>query len=173
MTPWTVALQASLSSTISQSLLTFVSIYSVMLSNHLILCLYFSFCLQSLPASGSFPMSQLVTSGGQSIRASAPAPLFQWIFRIHFLSVQSLLCVWLFVTPWTAACQALLSITNSWSLLNVHWAGDAIQPSPPAFNLSQHEGLFQWVGSSHQVAQVLKLQLQHQSFQWILRVDFL
>ena len=58
--------------------------------------------------------------------------------------------------------------------------GDTIQPphpwwspSPPAFNLSQHQGLFQWVGSSHQVAKVLELQLQHQSFQWIFRTDFL
>ena len=55
---------------------------------------------------------------------------------------------------------------------HVHRVGDAIQlfhplssPSPPAFNL------FQWVGSSHQVAKVLELQLQHQSFQWILRAD--
>ena len=46
-------------------------------------------------------------------------------------------------------------------------------PSPPAFSLSQHQGLFQWVGSSHQVAKVLELQLQHQSFQWIFRTDFL
>ena len=72
-TPWTTACQAPLSSTISQSLLTFVSIYSVMLPNHLILCLYFSFCLQSFPASGSFPMSWLFTSGGQSTGASASA----------------------------------------------------------------------------------------------------
>ena len=57
---------------------------------------------------------------------------------------------------------------------HVHWVGDAIQPShplsppsPSAFNL------FQWVGSSHQVSKVLELQLQHQSFQWIFRVDFL
>ena len=62
----------------------------------------------------------------------------------------------------------------------VHWLRDAIQPShplsspsPPAFNLSQHQDLFQWVSSLHQVAKVLELQLQHQSFQWIFRVDFL
>ena len=42
-----------------------------------------------------------------------------------------------------------------------------------SFSLSQNQGLFQWVGSSHQVAKVLELQLQHQSFQWIFRVDFL
>ena len=46
-------------------------------------------------------------------------------------------------------------------------------PSPPAFNLSQHQGLFQWVSSSPQVAKVLELQLQHQSFQWIFRTDLL
>ena len=64
--------------------------------------------------------------------------------------------------------------------LHVHCVGDAIQPphlllppSPPAFSLSQHQGLFERVSSSHQVANVLKLQLQHQSFQQIFRVDFL
>ena len=46
-------------------------------------------------------------------------------------------------------------------------------PSPPAFNLSQHQGLFQSVGSSHQVAKLWELQLQHQSFQLIFSVDFL
>ena len=63
---------------------------------------------------------------------------------------------------------------------HVHWVDDAIQPphplwpsSPSALNLSQHQGLFQWVGSSHQLIKVLDLQLQHQSFQWIVRVDFL
>ena len=63
---------------------------------------------------------------------------------------------------------------------HVHWVGDAIQPShlllppsPPAFNLFQHQGLFQWVSSSHQVAKVLEFQFQHQSFQWIFRTDFL
>ena len=63
---------------------------------------------------------------------------------------------------------------------HVHQVSDAIQPShplsspsPPAFNLSQHQGLFQWVTSSHQVAKVLEFQLQDQSFQWIFRTDFL
>ena len=61
-----------------------------------------------------------------------------------------------------------------------HWVSDAIQPwhpllscSPFVLSLSQHQGLFQWVSSSHQVAKVLELQLQHQAFQWISRVDFL
>ena len=62
---------------------------------------------------------------------------------------------------------------------HVHRVGDAIQPShplsspsSPAFNLSQHQGLFQWVSSLHQVARVLEFQLQCQSFQWIFRTDF-
>ena len=62
----------------------------------------------------------------------------------------------------------------------VHQVSDAIQPShplsppsPPAFSLSQHWGLFQWVSSSHQVAKVLEFQLQHKFFQWIFRTDFL
>ena len=66
------------------------------------------------------------------------------------------------------------------SQTHVHRVGDAIQPShplsspsPPAFNLSQYQGLFQWVSSSHQVPKALELQLQHHSFQWILRTDFL
>ena len=46
-------------------------------------------------------------------------------------------------------------------------------PSPPAFSLSQHQGLFKWVSSLHQVAKVLEFQLKHQSFQWIFRTDFL
>ena len=63
---------------------------------------------------------------------------------------------------------------------HVHRVCDAIQPShpllspsPPAPNPSQHQGLFKWVNSSHQVAKVLELQLQHQSFQWTPRTDLL
>ena len=63
---------------------------------------------------------------------------------------------------------------------HVHWIHDAIQPShslslssPPAHNLSQDQGILQWVSCSHQVAKVLELQFQYQSFQWIFRVDFL
>ena len=82
--------------------------------------------------------------------------------------------------PWTAALQASLSFTISqFAQTHVHPVGDAIQPShplsspsPPAFYLSQHQGLFQCVSSSHQVAKVLELQLQHQSFQWIFRFFF-
>ena len=63
---------------------------------------------------------------------------------------------------------------------HVHWVGDAIQPShpllspsPPAFNISQHQSLFKWISSSYQVAKVLEFQLQHQSFHWIFRSIYL
>ena len=63
---------------------------------------------------------------------------------------------------------------------HAHRVGDATQPchplsfpSPPAPNPSQHQGLFQWVNSSHEVAKVLEFQLQHQSFQWTPRTDLL
>ena len=79
-------------------------------------------------------------------------------------------------TPGFPVHHQLLEPTQT----HVHWVGDAIQPShpllslsPPALNLSQHQGLFKWVSSSHQVAKVLELQLQHQSFQWTFRTDFL
>ena len=72
-TPWTVARQASLSFTISQSLLKLMSIELVMPSNHLIPFAPFSSCPQSFPALGSFLMSQLIASGGQSIGTSASA----------------------------------------------------------------------------------------------------
>ena len=64
--------------------------------------------------------------------------------------------------------------------IHVHWVSYAIWPSHPlptssavAFSLSQHQGLFQLVGSLHQMTKVLELQLHHQSFQWIFRTDFL
>ena len=86
------------------------------------------------------------------------------------------------LTPWDPMdCSTpgflILHHLPEFTQTHIHWIGDTIQPSHPllpcfpAFNLSQHQGLFQWVSSSHQVAQVLEL--QHQSFQWIFRVDFL
>ena len=72
-TPWTAACQASLSITNSRSLLKLMSIESVIPSNHLILCQPFSPRLQSFPASGTFPMSQFFSLGGQSIGVLASA----------------------------------------------------------------------------------------------------
>ena len=79
-------------------------------------------------------------------------------------------------TPAFPAHHQLLELTQT----HVHQVSDAIQPScplsypsPPALNLSQHQGLFKWVSSLHQMAKVLEFQLQHQSFQWTFRTDFL
>ena len=91
----------------------------------------------------------------------------------HVSSVQSLSHVRLFVIPWTAARQASLSITNSWSSLRLmsielvvpsNRSYPLSSPSPPALNLSQHEGLFKWMSFSHQVAKILEFQIQHQFF---------
>ena len=78
-------------------------------------------------------------------------------------------------TPGLPVHHQLPEVTQT----HVHWVGDAIQPShpvsppsPSAVNHSQHQDLFKWVSSSHQVAQVLEFQFQHQSFQWIFRTDF-
>ena len=92
--------------------------------------------------------------GLQHARLSCPSPT-HWTVSVHPIGYWS--------------CSLELAQTH------VHWVGDAIQPShplsspsPPAFDLSQHQGLFQWVSSSCQVAKVLEFQLQHQSFQWVL-----
>ena len=87
---------------------------------------------------------------------------FTWFSSV----AQSLSHVWLFATPWTAARQASLSITNSQSLPKLMSIESVMpfnhlipSPSPPAFNLSKHQGLFQWVSSLHQVAKELEFQL--------------
>ena len=101
---------------------------------------------------------------------------------IFLSSVQSLSRVRLFATPWIAACQASQSITNSWSSLRFVYINSVMpsshqnplsSPSPPAPNPSQHQSLFQWVNSLHEVAKVLEFQLWHQSFQRNPRVDLL
>ena len=101
-------------------------------------------------------------------------------FSVQFISVtQSCMTVCYPMdcsTPGFPVRQQLLELTQT----QVHRVSDAIKPShplsspsPPAFNLAQHQGLSQWVTSSHQVAKILEFQLQHQSFQWIFRTDLL
>ena len=111
-------------------------------------------------------------------RAVFPPCCLTWDKSIS--SVQLLSCAQLFVTPMDCSTQNF-PIHHQLSELaqtHVHLVVDAIQPShplsspfPPTFNLSQHQGLFQGVGSSHQVAKVLEFQLQQQSFQWIFGTD--
>ena len=97
----------------------------------------------------------------------------QSTYIVQFSSVQSLSHVWLCnhmdcSTPGLPVHHQLPEFIQT----HVHWVGDAIQPShplsspsPPAFNLSQHQGLFKGVSSLHQVARVLEFQLQHQPFE--------
>ena len=100
----------------------------------------------------SFPKCPL---GGDIISFSS----VQWLSREWLLWPQGL-------QPGFPVHHQLLEFTQT----HVHRVDDAIQPShplsspSPIFNLSQHQGLFQWIGSSHQVATVLEFQLQHQSF---------
>ena len=100
---------------------------------------------------------------------------------LQFSSVQPLSCVRLCDPmnrrmPGLPVHHQLPEFTQT----HVHRVSDAIQPShplsspsPPAPNPFQHQGLFQWVSSSHEVAKVLEFQLQHQSFQWTPRTDLL
>ena len=88
-----------------------------------------------------------------------------WLFVTHGLQHTRLPCP----SPTPGACSNLCP--SSW------WCHPTISSSviscPPAFHLSQHQGLFQEVSYSHQVAKLLEFQLQYQSFQWIFRIDFL
>ena len=98
---------------------------------------------------------------------------YNWAFDV-FIS-----CVWLFVNPRIPRCHVSLSFTISlFAQTHVLWVDDAIQlahplssPSPPALNLSQPQGLFQWVNSLPHVTKILEL--QNQSFQLMFKVDFL
>ena len=119
------------------------------------------------------------TSAALQVESLVTEPSWEPLFWNQFSPLAQR--VWLFATPCTLPCQASLSITNSWSLHKlmsiklVMLSNQLIlsTPSRPAFDLSQHQGLFQWVSSLHQVAKVLEFQLQLQSFQWIFRTDFL
>ena len=102
-------------------------------------------------------------------------------------------CIYIIISSVAQSCLTLCDPANcsppglsvhhqlpEFTQAHVHWVSDAIQPSgpllypsPPALNLSQHQGLFKWVRSSHQVAKVLEFQLQHQSLQLTFRTDLL
>ena len=90
-TLWTAACQASMSFTIYWSLLRFMSTESVMLSNISSCATLFSFCLQSFPASGSFLMSRLFTSGDQSIGGTSSSR--GSLVPLHFLPLECIICL--------------------------------------------------------------------------------
>ena len=170
VTPWIAAHQASLSPTpraCSNSCPSSQWCHLTISSS----AAPFSSCPQSFPASILFNESAFCTRWPK-----------YWSFSFSISSAQSISFVQLFVTSWTAAarppCSSATPGACSDSCPSSWWCHSTIQPSPPlsspsppAFNFSQQQGLLQWVGSSHQVAKVLELQLQHQSFQWTFRTD--
>ena len=182
-TPWTATHQASLSFTISWSLLKFMSIESVMPSNYLVLCcplLLLPSIFPSIRVFSSEPAVHIRWPKAQNMAFTEPArnPCSEAESQAGcYCSVTESF----FVTPWTAPRHASLSFTICWSLLKfmsiesvMFCKKHPLSPlSPPAFNLSQHQSLFQWVSSMYQVVKILELQLQHQSCQWIFKVDFL
>ena len=159
-----------------------------------------SSCLWSFPASGSFPMSRLFTSGGQVLELLKISFHKTRYFTLSYFTSQSVhphsQSLNTYSVQFSSVAQSCLTLCDPMNCstpglpvhqqrpelaqTHDHWVSDAIQPShplsspsPPAFNLSQHQCLFKWVSSLHQVAKVLEFQLQHQSFQWLFRTDFL
>ena len=134
------------------------------------------------PRGSSCPRNQICISciGKQVLYHWATRKAPSVIFVVVVI-VQSLSCVQLFVTPLSAAHQVSLSFTISQSLLRFMSItsvmpsnhSSSVAPLPLLPSIFPCMGaFFWWVGSSHQVAKVLELQLQHQSFQWIFRIDF-
>ena len=176
-TPWTAAHQASLSVTNSQSLFKCMSIKLVMPFNHLIFCSPLLLLPSIFPSIRVFSNESVLHNRWPkywsfSFSISPSNESVQFSRSVVSDSLQPHDCS----MPGLPVHHQLLEFTQT----HVHWVGDAIQPShpllspsPPVFNLSQHQGLFKWVSFSHQVARVLELQLQQQSFQWMFRTDFL
>ena len=145
-------------------------------------------CVQLLatPWTAAYQAPLSMGFSRQEYCSGVPLPSPYWTittyktrYSAQFSSVQSFSLVWLFATPWTATGQVpvhyqLLEYTQT----HFHRIDDAIQlshpllsPSPLAFNLSKHQGLFKWVSYLHQVDKVLEFHIQHQSFQWMFRTD--
>ena len=102
--------------------------------------------------------------GSQSVQFSHS--VLSYYFQPHGLQHARIPCP----SPTSRACSNSCP-SNQWCHPTISFL--LSPPSPPALNFPQHKGLFHWVGYSHQVAKVLELQLQLQSFQWVFRVDLL
>ena len=187
------ACQASLSFSISWSLLKFMSIESEKLSDHLILCHPLLLLSSIFPSIRVFPKEVAICIRWPKYWSFtfsiSPSNEYSGLisFRVDWFD--------LFVVQYSSVIQSCLTLCDSmdystpglpvhhqlpeFTQTHVHWVSDAIQPSHPlsspslALSLSQHQGLFNWVSSLHQVAKVLEFQLQRQSFQSIFRTDFL
>ena len=148
----------------------------------------------SFPSPGACSYSCPLSQWCHPTISSSIVP-FSWVSTFNYLEVgfpfSSWRWMWVRNVVVSQSCLTLCETMDcsmpGFPILHLEFAqthvqrvSDAIQPSHPlslpspfAFNLFQHQGLFQWVSSLHQVAKVLELQLQHQSFQWIFRIDFL
>ena len=138
-TPWTAACQASLSITNSRSLLKLMSIKLVMPSNHLILCLPFLLLPSSLPASGSFLMSRLFASGGQSIGVSASKSVLPRTPRTDFERMH-----WLDLLAVQATLKSLLQHHSSKASILWHSAFFMVQLSHPYMTTGKTLALTIW-----------------------------
>ena len=143
------------------------------------------------PEINSCPNGPLIyDKGGSNVQWRKDKLFYKWCWKILTANGKRMKLghsLWLFsgqvvfLKLWMATRQVSLSSTIAQSLPGSYPLPQWWHPtfsslslaSHSAFRLSQHQGLFQWVGSSHQVAKVLELQLQQQSFQWLFRVDFL
>ena len=170
--------------------LLFTAICKASSESHFAFLHFFSMGMVLIPVSYTMSRTSVHNSSGtvslvysQTLKVVGPRVyLFRFIFYLHSqFSSAAQSCLTLCdpmdcSTPGFPVHHQLPETTQTL----VHHINDAIQasyplssPSPPAFNLSQHQGLFQWVSSSHKVAKVQEFQLQPQSFQWIFRTDFL
>ena len=127
VTPWIAECQASLPFTTSWNLLKLRSIELMMTSNYLILCHPFSFCLQYLPASGSFSMSQFFASGGQTTGASAlasvlPVNIQDWfpLGLTGLISLKSKGVSRVFSNTTTQKYQFFVAGPSLWSHSHIH-----------------------------------------------------
>ena len=137
-----------------------------------------SSCLSCRHPEGDQKQTYMQTSKNHCL----PSYLEAIIYFLTFLCL--FICTWSVAKSYVTLCDPkhprflALHRLPQFAQTHVHWVSDAIQPShflsptSPSFSLSQHQGLFRWASSLHQVAKVLELQLQHQSFQWIFRTDF-
>ena len=221
-TPWIAVCQTPLSFTISQSLLKFMSIELVTLSNHLILCHPFLLLPSILPSirvfsnesalcirwpkdwGFSFSISpsneysglnyfrmdwlDLLAAQGALQSLSSTTLLKHHFFGLSLPHGSTFIVATVQLPIHVQLCNPMDCSTTGFSVphhllkfaqVHDHCISDAIQPSHPltpsspfALNISQYQGLFQWVSCSHQMTKILELQLQHQSFQRVLRVDF-